>query len=68
MEDSCWEGRERGEPEGGGDAGRHCTGIDSNIDEERKKRKRQGIKRGEERIREEGEKDGGIGKARGGKE
>ena len=67
MEDSSFEGRERGEPEGEGDAGRHCTGIDSNIDEEEKEEKEAGNKkrRGEERTREEGEKDGGRGTARG---
>jgi hypothetical protein len=42
MEDSYLEGRERGESEGEGDAGRHCTGIDSNIDEEEKEEKEAG--------------------------
>ena len=53
-----------------GDAGRHCTGTDSNIDEEEKEEKKAGNKkrRGEERTREAGEKDGGRGKVRGGKE
>ena len=53
-----------------GDAGRCCAGTDSNIDEEEKEEKEAGDKkrRGEERIREEGGKDGGRGIARGGKE
>lgn len=70
MEDSSPEGGERGEPEGEGDAGRYCTGTDSNIDEEEKEEKEAGHKkwRGEERTREAGEKDGGRGKVRGEKE
>jgi hypothetical protein len=67
MEDSSLGGRTGGRE---GDAGRCCTGTDSNIDEEEKEEKEAGNKkrRGEERTREAGEKDGGIGKVRGGKE
>ena len=47
-----------------------CVGTDNNIDEEEKEEKEAGDKKrkGEERIREEGEKDGGRGIARGWKE
>ena len=40
-----------------GDAGRHCTGTDSNIDKEEKEEKEAGNekRRGEERIRKAGE-------------
>ena len=53
-----------------GDAGRCCTGTDSNIDEEEKEEKEAGNKkwRGEERTREAGGQDGGRGKVRGEKE
>jgi hypothetical protein len=48
----------------------HCTGKDSNIDEEEKEEEEAGNKkrREEERTREAGEKDGGRGEVRGGKE
>jgi hypothetical protein len=73
MGDSNLEGRERGERRTGGregDAGRCCTGADSNIDEEEKEEKEAGNKKrgGEERTREAGEEDGGRGEVRGEKE
>jgi hypothetical protein len=71
MEDSSLEDRERGEPEGEeGGAGRYCTCTDNNTDEEEKEEKEAGNKkrRGGERTRETGEKDGGREEVRGGKE
>jgi hypothetical protein len=60
-------GQREGRAEGReGDSGRCCTGTDSNTDEKEKEEKEAGNKkrRGEEKTREAGEKDGGMGKVR----